>query len=79
MKTLEELHSVSDVARHFGITEDQVIARCKAPTNAWPHVRPARPAKSWRFTDEDIEAIEKAIARRTRPVDSWGREIRRSA
>ncbi|TSD68089.1 hypothetical protein [Aeromicrobium piscarium] len=73
------LHTIEDVAEHFGITPEQVKRRCVG-VNPWPHMRPARNrASTWRFSDDDLVEIERRIALRNRTVDAWGRVGRKSA
>lgn len=75
-----ELHTIEDVAERYGLTRDQVIRKCSSSINPWPHMRPVeRKADTWRFSDEDIEAIEQRIRVREIAQDSWGRTTSRSA
>lgn len=77
---MNELFTVEQVAEHFGLSPKQVIAKCSSSVSPWPHMRPiSRKSATWRFTEEDIEAIEQRIRNREVAVDSWGRTGRRSA
>lgn len=79
---MKPLHTVAAVGEHFGLTPDQVVRRCAAKRDAWPHLRPdATKSSTWRFTDEDVEEIERRIAHRSKvqAVDSWGRTGRKAS
>lgn len=75
-----DLYTIEQVADHFGLSPEQVIRKCSSPTAPWPHLRPvSRKSSTWRFSPEDVEAIEQRIRARMVPVDAWGRTGRRSA
>ncbi|MFI5426105.1 HNH endonuclease signature motif containing protein [Aeromicrobium sp. UC242_57] len=77
---MNKLHTIEDVAEHFGLTREQVVRKCSSSISPWPHMRPvSRKADTWRFSDEDIETIEQRIRVRQMAQDSWGRTTRRSA
>lgn len=77
---MNELHTIEDVAAHFGLSPEQVVRKCSAPLNPWPHLRPiARKSSTWRFSDQDVADIEARISARMVGTDAWGRTGRRSA
>ena len=77
---MKALHTVAEVAAHFGLTEDQVVRRCSDRLGGWPHLRPdATKSSTWRFTDADVEAIEARLAQRPAAADTWGRTGKKSA
>lgn len=58
---------------------DQVVRRCRDPRQPWPHLRVKRnDARTWLFTDADLDVIDDMLRHSGPVVDSWGRE-RRSA
>lgn len=77
---MKTLHTVEQVADHFGLTPEQVVRKCSSPVNPWPHLRPvSRKSSTWRFSDEDVADIEQRIRTRMVATDSWGRTGRKSA
>lgn len=64
-----------DVASHFGISWQQVQARCKA--GQWPHLRIGR---TYRFTPRHVELIESLTevlpAEPESQAETWGRKKR---
>jgi hypothetical protein len=77
---MKKLHSISDVAVHFGLDVDQVRRRCSTSVKPWPHIRPVQTkASTWLFTDEDIAAIEQRIRVRETTEDAWGRTRSRAS
>ena len=67
-----------DVAEHFGISWQQVQARCKA--GQWPHLRIGR---TYRFTPAHLETIERLSevlpAEPQQQAETWGRKTRRAS
>lgn len=71
---MRKLYTIVEVAERYGLTRQQVIRKCSSPVAPWPHLRPVeRKADTWRFTDDDLEAIEQRIRVREQQPDSWGR------
>lgn len=67
-------YTIDEVAERYRLDRAQVLARCRAKTNTWPHLRPnKRDASTWLFTEADIEAIDELLHTRGPTVDSWGR------
>lgn len=74
------LYPIEFVMERYGLSRRAVIRKCSSSVNAWPHLRPVESdAKTWRFSEEDIEAIEQRIRVREMAQDSWGRTTRKVA
>lgn len=70
-------HTLSEVAARYNLNPAQVIRRCRDQRQPWPHLRVAKnDAKTWLFTDADLDVIDDMLRHSGPAVDSWGRERR---
>lgn len=77
--TASPTYDIAAVGERYGLEPAQVIRRCRDPHHPWPHLRVARnDAKTWLFTDADLDAIDELLRVTGPVVDSWGRERRAS-